>query len=71
MEYFKHRKYFQELCVLYLGSVRMSDLHSAVIQNKISPHMQCCYQLQWNMTIAMENAQLFGEKYDHLNGADT
>lgn len=25
----------------------------------------------YNMTIAMENAQLFGEKYDHLNGADT
>lgn len=32
---------------------------------------ECCSQLQYNMTIAMENAQLFGEKYDHLNGADT
>lgn len=24
-----------------------------------------------DMTIAVENAQLFGEKYEHLNGADT
>lgn len=30
-----------------------------------------CARLQYNMTIAMENAQLFGEKYDHLSGADT
>lgn len=36
------------------------------------PHIQeFRSQLQDNMTIAMENAQLFGEKYDHLNGADT
>lgn len=32
---------------------------------------ECCSQLQYNMTIAMENAQLFGKKYDHLNGTDT
>lgn len=32
---------------------------------------ECCAQLRYNMTIAMENAQLFGEKYDHLSGADT
>lgn len=32
---------------------------------------KCWYQLRYDMTIAMENAQLFCEKYDHLNGADT
>lgn len=26
---------------------------------------------QRDMTISMRNAQLFGEKYEHLNGADT
>lgn len=55
-----------------LGGVRMSGLFSAIISSK-NPHrtLECCSRLCDNMTMATENAQLFGEKYDHLNGADT
>lgn len=71
MEYFKHNRNVQGLHVQNPESVRMSDLFSQRFKSKFPRILECCSQLQCNMTIAMENAQLFGEKYDHLNGADT
>lgn len=60
------------MSMYYLSSiksdVRMSDLFFKI---KFPCTQECYSPLQYNMTITMENAQLFGEKYDHLNGADT